>query len=123
MRPLRRRSDEEATNGEAKRPTGPQYYVTVQPVAVDLTEGSQVVLKDGVNAGDQVVTDGQEKLKPFSKVSPKQAPAQARGANGASGAAAETPSTPAAATTVDQTAPSGHTGHGPHKANDAGSQE
>ncbi len=107
--------DEEAANGEAKKPAGPQYYVTVQPVAVDLTEGSQVVLKEGVKPGDQVVTDGQEKLKPYSKVTPKQAPVRARGANGGSGTPAEVPSTPAAAADVTQGAgasdDAGQSGH------------
>jgi multidrug efflux system membrane fusion protein len=49
-------------------------YVVAQPVKVDLTEGSQVILSSGVTAGEQVVVDGQEKLKDGSKVIPKQAP-------------------------------------------------
>ena len=55
-------------SGAAGRPKSAPYYVQVAPVQVDLTEGSQVILKGGVNAGDQIVIDGQEKLKPFSKV-------------------------------------------------------
>ena len=72
-----------ASDAGGRKQSGPQYYVAVQNVAVDLTEGSQVVLKSGVNAGDQVVVDGQEKLKQYSKVMPVQssqhAPAQAAG--------------------------------------------
>jgi multidrug efflux system membrane fusion protein len=37
-------------------------------VQVDVTEGTQVILKSGVNPGDQVVIDGQEKLLNGSKV-------------------------------------------------------
>ena len=60
----------------------------VQNVAVDLTEGSQLILKSGLKAGDQVIVDGQEKLKKYSKVDPKDAaaPAGGRGHGGAGGA-------------------------------------
>lgn len=51
----------------------PHYYVVAQPVKVDLTEGSRVILASGVAAGDQVVVDGQEKLRNGSRVSPRQA--------------------------------------------------
>jgi multidrug efflux system membrane fusion protein len=62
------------------------FYVDVQPVVVDVTEGTQVILKSGLNAGDQVVVDGQEKLKKFSKVDPKvAAPRAGRSGQGASG--------------------------------------
>jgi multidrug efflux system membrane fusion protein len=63
------------TGQPAKKSSSPPYYVSVQPVVVDLTEGSNVILTSGVNPGDQVVIDGQEKLKQYSKVSPKQSPA------------------------------------------------
>jgi multidrug efflux system membrane fusion protein len=51
----------------------PHFYAIAQPVKVDLTEGSRVILASGVNAGDQVVVDGQEKLRNGSRVSPRQA--------------------------------------------------
>ena len=51
---------------------GPSYYVDIQNVELDLTEGSQVILKSGVQAGDQIVIDGQEKLKKFTRVQPQQ---------------------------------------------------
>jgi len=64
------------------------YYVDVQNVAVDLTEGTQVILKNGLNVGDQVVVDGQEKLKKYSKVTPTAAgPRTGKGAGGAGGTA------------------------------------
>jgi multidrug efflux system membrane fusion protein len=47
-------------------------YVEVRPIVVDLTQGSQVIVSSGLAPGEQVVIDGQEKLKNGSKVSPKQ---------------------------------------------------
>ncbi len=51
----------------------PHFYAIAQTVKVDLTEGSRVILAGGVSAGDQVVVDGQEKLKNGSRVIPRQA--------------------------------------------------
>ncbi len=48
--------------------------VQVQPVQIALTQGSTVVVASGVQAGNKVVTDGQEKLQPGTRVS-VQAPA------------------------------------------------
>jgi multidrug efflux system membrane fusion protein len=45
-------------------------------VNVELTEGTQIILSGGVKPGDQIVVDGQEKLKNGSKVFPKVAPAK-----------------------------------------------
>jgi membrane fusion protein, multidrug efflux system len=61
------------------------YYVLAQTVNVELTEGAQVILNGGVKAGDQIVVDGQEKLKNGSKVFPRTAPVK----TGAGGATAE----------------------------------
>ncbi len=74
-------------------PKQPPYYVDVQNVAVDLTEGSQVILKSGLKPGDQVVVDGQEKLKKYSRVSPTAAGARTGKAAGAAadGAGAAVP--------------------------------
>jgi membrane fusion protein, multidrug efflux system len=70
-----------------KRPDGPptielpenktNYYVEAQTVNVELTEGTQVILSGGVKPGDQIVVDGQEKLKNGSKVFPRTAPVKA----------------------------------------------
>jgi multidrug efflux system membrane fusion protein len=49
------------------------YYVEAQTVNVELTEGTQVILSSGVKPGDQIVVDGQEKLKNGSKVFPRTA--------------------------------------------------
>jgi membrane fusion protein, multidrug efflux system len=56
------------------------YYVEAQTVNVELTEGTQVILNGGVKPGDQIVVDGQEKLKNGSKVFPKTAPVKTDGA-------------------------------------------
>jgi len=48
--------------------------VQVKPVQIAVTQGSTVVVGSGLQAGDKVVTDGQEKLQPGSRVS-VQAPA------------------------------------------------
>jgi multidrug efflux system membrane fusion protein len=53
------------------------FYVEAQAVNVELTEGTQVILSGGVKPGDQIVVDGQEKLKNGSKVFPRTAPAKA----------------------------------------------
>jgi membrane fusion protein, multidrug efflux system len=45
--------------------------VESRQVKVALTEGTVTVLDSGVNPGEQVVTDGQEKLQPGSKVEPQ----------------------------------------------------
>jgi multidrug efflux system membrane fusion protein len=46
----------------------------VQPVQIALTQGTTVVVASGLQAGQRVVTDGQEKLQAGSRVTP-QAPA------------------------------------------------
>jgi len=47
----------------------PLYYVTTQNVKINVTEGAEVIIASGLNPGDQVVIDGQEKLKNGSPVS------------------------------------------------------
>lgn len=42
--------------------------VQVKPVQIALTQGNIVVIGSGVQAGDKVVTDGQEKLQPGTRV-------------------------------------------------------
>ena len=51
----------------------PHFYVEARTVKVDLTEGSQIILLGGVNPGDPIVVDGQEKLRNGSRVIPRQA--------------------------------------------------
>jgi multidrug efflux system membrane fusion protein len=68
----------QAGQGDSGPPAAP-YYVEARTVTVDVTEGTQVILSNGVAAGEQVVVDGQEKLKNFSRVTPKDANAPAGG--------------------------------------------
>ncbi len=49
--------------------------VQMRPVQIALTQGSTVVVASGLQAGERVVTDGQEKLQAGSRVAP-QAPAR-----------------------------------------------
>lgn len=89
-----------AGEGGQNKPAGPQYFVDDQPVTMDLTEGSQIILKDGVRPGDQVVIDGQEKLKKGSRVQPTQGSSRAGAAatkaigDGPGGTAPAQPSSP-----------------------------
>ena len=55
-------------------PVDANNTVQVKPVQIALTQGNVVVIASGLQAGDKVVTDGQEKLQPGSRVS-VQAPA------------------------------------------------
>ena len=50
----------------------PDHTVQIQNVKVDLTQGSTVVIASGLNAGQSVVTDGADKLRPGGKVDPRQ---------------------------------------------------
>jgi membrane fusion protein, multidrug efflux system len=63
----------------------PHAYVEARPVKVELTEGAQVILSGGVNPGDSIVVDGQEKLRNGSRVIPR--PATPKGAHGTNAAA------------------------------------
>lgn len=45
--------------------------VKMQPVQIALTQGTTVVLASGLQPGERVVTDGQEKLQAGSKVAPQ----------------------------------------------------
>jgi multidrug efflux system membrane fusion protein len=58
-------------NGAVDKGENKKYYVEVRPIAIGATEGSEVIVSNGLAAGEQVVIDGLEKLKNGSKVSPK----------------------------------------------------
>jgi multidrug efflux system membrane fusion protein len=49
----------------------PDKTVEARTVAVSLTQGDTTVIASGVNAGDTVVTDGQDKLQTGSKIEPR----------------------------------------------------
>lgn len=61
----------------------PDKTVDARPVSIVMTEGTTAVLGGGVNPGDQVVTDGADKLQPHGKVEI----AGARGEHGGGGKA------------------------------------
>ncbi len=46
----------------------PDNTVEVRPVTVDVTEGNLASIQSGLNPGEMVVTDGQDKLQPGAKV-------------------------------------------------------
>jgi multidrug efflux system membrane fusion protein len=49
----------------------PDKTVEARPVAVSLTQGDTTVISSGLNAGDTVVTDGQDKLQSGSRIEPR----------------------------------------------------
>ena len=65
----------------------PPHYVVMQPIKIDLTEGTQVILAEGLKNGDQIVIDGQERLKNGSRVVPHAAAARTAPAAAASATA------------------------------------
>jgi multidrug efflux system membrane fusion protein len=50
----------------------PQNTVEARPIVTTITEGSLMLVDSGLQPGEQVVIDGQEKLRPGSKVVPGQ---------------------------------------------------
>lgn len=71
---------------------GSDNTVKIRPVTVALTTASNVGLSGGVNSGDVVVIDGQDKLQDGSKVTPS----MAGGNNGDGGAKSATTAAPGA---------------------------
>lgn len=60
----------------------PDKSVQDKPVTVALTQGDTTVVTSGVNAGETVVTDGQDKLQPGSHIEPRNS-APSKGSGGA----------------------------------------
>jgi membrane fusion protein, multidrug efflux system len=84
----------------------PHYYVVAQTVVEKVTEGSQVILTSGVNPGDVIVVDGQEKLKDGSRVIPHTSVTGSRAAQAPSGGTAAD-----AAAASDSNTPASNKGH------------
>ena len=59
--------------------------VQVKPVQIALTQGNVVVIESGLQAGDKVVTDGQEKLQPGTHVNVQAPNGQSRNPQAAEG--------------------------------------
>ncbi len=70
--------------------------VKIHPVTIAQTTGNRIGLTDGVNAGDLVVIDGQDKLQDGSKVTPTVSSGNNSGAQASSNAAPANPSAPPA---------------------------
>lgn len=66
--------------------------VEARPVTVSLTQGNTTAVASGLNPGDVVVTDGQDKLQSGSKIEPRNTPP---GANRNPGGNASSSGTPA----------------------------
>jgi membrane fusion protein, multidrug efflux system len=62
---------------------GDDSIVSVRPVVIEVTQGDQTVLTSGVKPGERVVVDGQNQIRPGSKVSVRGA--EGSGAPAASG--------------------------------------
>jgi multidrug efflux system membrane fusion protein len=80
--------------------------VKIQPVTVAQTTGGTVGISDGLQAGEVVVTDGQDKLQDGTKVIPNAVPAGSASAGVASPNATSSPAgAPARAAVPQQNAP------------------
>jgi multidrug efflux system membrane fusion protein len=56
-------------SGAAKKLTPGSGTVTMQPIVIDTTQGSMVIVKSGLEANQEVVVDGADKLQNDAKVS------------------------------------------------------
>ena len=54
----------------------PDETVDLKPVTVARTSGAETIIKDGLRAGETVITDGQIRLVPGSRISVKTEPSQ-----------------------------------------------
>jgi multidrug efflux system membrane fusion protein len=52
---------------------GPDKTVSVRPIEVESTEGDLAIIAKGLAAGEEVVADGQNQLRPGAKVAPRPA--------------------------------------------------
>ncbi len=72
----------------------PDNTVEARMIAISLTQGNTTVVASGLNPGDTVVTDGQDKLQTGSKIEPR-ATNPANAPNGKNGDSAPVSGTPA----------------------------
>jgi multidrug efflux system membrane fusion protein len=93
--------------GVAKDPANKDTIAKIYPVTIAQTTGNSVGLSAGVNPGDMVVIDGQDKLQDGTKVNPS----PANGSNGA-GRGSASPS-PAQGTPQSGSPSKGHAGGSP----------
>jgi multidrug efflux system membrane fusion protein len=64
----------------------PDKTVAAQTVTISLTQGNTTVITAGLNPGDTVVTDGQDKLQTGSKIEPRNGSGTGAGSNGGNAA-------------------------------------
>ena len=69
----------------------PDKTVEARTVAISLTQGNITTITSGLNPGDTVVTDGQDKLQTGSKVEPRNNAPNAPGQNSGGNPASRTP--------------------------------
>lgn len=69
-------------NGDFAYAVGPDQKAVVKPITVEVTQGDQAVVS-GLQAGEQVVLDGQNQLRPGSRVQQRGADAPPLGAGSA----------------------------------------
>lgn len=62
---------------------GPDRKIAIQPVTVALTQANLALISSGLKEGDQVVTEGQDKLQAGTVVAPRAVSAAAPAANAA----------------------------------------
>jgi len=88
------------SNGSFVYVVTPKNTVEARPIVTTVTEGSVMLVDSGLQAGERVVIDGQEKLKPGSNVVVGQSGGKRSGQSAAQGgnAAAPTPNSGDAAT-------------------------
>ncbi|MFZ0956535.1 MAG: MdtA/MuxA family multidrug efflux RND transporter periplasmic adaptor subunit [Candidatus Sulfotelmatobacter sp.] len=55
----------------------PDQTVEARPVTISISQGDTTAVASGLNPGDTVVTDGQDKLQNGSKIAPRNVPARA----------------------------------------------
>src|ERR1017187_1378482 len=72
----------------------PDKTVEARTVTISLTQGNTTVITSGLNPGDMVVTDGQDKLQPGSKIDPRNS-GPSNPPSGQNGSGNPTPGTPA----------------------------
>ncbi len=58
----------EGPGGSFAYVVGPRATVAMRPIVVEWTQGQTAVIRSGLRAGEQVVTDGQMSLKPGARV-------------------------------------------------------
>lgn len=109
-------------NGGAGQ-NAPHHFVEARPVNVELTEGTQVIVNSGVNPGDPIVVDGQEKLRNGSRVIPREANAnKAHGTDTAAGGS--TAANPGTSHDTSNTGQAGQSGqHAPHAGGNGGQRQ